>query len=367
MEIPLVDLKAQYRAIRAEVDAAIHDVLDRTAFINGPEGEAFEREFADYSGVKHCLGCSSGTDALFLAMKAVGLGPGDEVLVPVNTFIATSEAVTATGARVVFVDHEPETYLIDLARAHRRMTKRTRAIVPVHLYGQPVALAAVEAFAREHDLKVIEDCAQAHGARDGGRSVGSVGVASAFSFYPGKNLGAYGDAGAVVTGDDDLAETLRKLRDHGSSRKYYHDFEGYNSRFDNLQAAVLRVKLRYLEEWTEARIAHAGRYTQALAGIPGVVTPTVRPGVRHVFHLSVIRVPNRDAVMKQLKAAGIGAGIHYPIPLHRQPAYAYLGHEEGDFPVAESQAPQLLSLPMYAELPGEAAARVAAVLAETVS
>jgi len=366
MDISLVDLKAQYRTIKMEVDAAIQDVLDRTAFVNGPEGRAFESEFAAYAGAAHCVGCNSGTDALFLVMKALGLGPGDEVLVPVNTFIATSEAVSATGARVVFVDHEPETYLIDLAQARRRITKRTRAIVPVHLYGQPVDLAALEAFAQKHNLKVIEDCAQAHGARDGDRPVGSVGIAGAFSFYPGKNLGAYGDAGAVVTADDALAEQLRMLRDHGSSRKYYHDFEGYNSRFDNLQAAVLRVKLRHLEEWTEARIAHAAHYTQALANIPGVVVPTVRPGVRHVYHLYVIRVPNRDAVMEQLKAAGIAAGIHYPIPLHRQPAYAYLRHGAGDFPVAESQAEQLLSLPMYPELPGEAADRVAAVLAKAV-
>jgi len=383
MNVPFVDLKAQYAALKPQMDAAIHSVLERAAFILGPEVAAFERAFADYLGVKHVIGVNSGTDALHMALLACGIGPGDEVITVPNTYIATCEAISQTGATFRWVEVDERTYNMNPANIEAAITSRTKALLPVHLYGQPAYMEPIMDIARKHGLKVIEDAAQAHGAKiadsrwqivNSGhrpsaishRPVGTFGDAACFSFYPGKNLGAYGDGGAVVTNNDEIADKVRLLRNHGQREKYVHLIEGYCHRLDNLQAAVLGVKLPHLDEWTAARRAHAALYDKLLVDVPGVVTPYVAPNVEHVYHLYVIQMPNRDRVQAALKAAGIETGIHYPIPLHEQPAYAHLGYKPEDFPVTHVLAPWLLSLPMYPELTDEQIHYVADTLKQAV-
>ena len=365
MTVPFVDLQAQYRAIKREVDEAIARVVESAAFILGPEVEAFEAAFADYLGARFCVGVSNGTAAIQLAMMACGIGAGDEVIVPANTFFATAEAVSTAGATPVFVDADPLSYTIDIGKIEAAITERTRAIIPVHLYGQPADLDPIFEIAARHKLSVIEDAAQAHGTLYKGRRVGALGRANCFSFYPGKNLGAYGEGGAVVTDDADVARRVRLLRDHGSEQKYQHDIIGYNFRLEGMQGAVLNVKLTYLDGWNDLRRAHAARYHELLSdannggGGNALTLPQELPYARHIYHLYVVQTEARDALQKHLSAAGIQTGIHYPVPVHLQPAYRSLGHARGDFPEAERQAARVLSLPMFPELTDEQIARVA--------
>ncbi len=342
--VPLVDLGWQHEQIKDEVLAGWSDVLERKSFILGPQVGQFEAEFARFSGVEHCIGVGSGTDALELAFRAAGVGPGDEVVLPANTFIATALAVTRSGATPVLVDCDPETYLITAETIAPAVNTRTKAIVPVHLYGQMAPVQEImEAFS---ELIVIEDGAQSQGATRHGRPSGSVGHIGATSFYPGKNIGAYGDAGAVLTNDSDLGEQVHKLRNWGSDVKYFHPEKGFNSRLDTIQAVVLLAKLARLEQWNKLRVDAAGRYLDALDG-SDLVLPTVADGNEHVWHLFVLQVDDRDRVLKALNEAGIGAGIHYPIPIHLQGAYQELGRGSGSFPNSEHLADHALSLPMY--------------------
>lgn len=348
MKVAFVDLKAQYHSIQQEIDQAIAAVVADCAFIGGKYAASFEEAFAAFVGREHCVGVANGTDALFTAMKSLGLGHGDAVITAANTFIATAEAITQTGAEVVFVDNDPLYYNLDLDQVEAAITPRTRAIVPVHLYGQPCDMDRLMAIAHKHDLLVIEDAAQAHGARWRDRTAGTFGDCACYSFYPGKNLGAYGDAGCVVTDSDELAAFIRSHCNHGRHDTLVHGIEGINSRLDGLQAAVLAVKLRHLEAWTEARITAAARYSDGLAGV--CVTPAVHPDVRHVFHLYVIRVANRDQVRQHLQAAGVQTGVHYLKALPYLAAYERLGHGASDFPVAHSFQDEILSLPMHGDL-----------------
>jgi dTDP-4-amino-4,6-dideoxygalactose transaminase len=350
MKIPLVDLKAQYASIKPDIDAAVQHILDETDFIGGRAVTEFEKSFAAYCGTRSAVGLANGTDALQLSLLALGVGKGDEVITAVNTFIATSEAISATGARPVFIDNDPQTYTIDVRKIEEKITPRTKAIIPIHLYGQPAAMDSINEIAARHNLVVIEDAAQAHGASFKGKTVGTLGRLACFSFYPGKNLGAYGDAGAIATNDEALADKVRMLANHGRLKKYEHEIEGYNSRLDTLQAAILSVKLRHLRAWTEKRQRNASAYSQLLAHAATIVTPVVHPDAMHVFHLYVVRVQQRERVQQALKDEGIATGIHYPIPLHLQPAYKYLGLPTGSFPVAERFASEIMSLPMYPEL-----------------
>jgi dTDP-4-amino-4,6-dideoxygalactose transaminase len=327
-------------------------------FVLGGEGRAFEEEFATYCGASYAVGVSSGTSALHLAIRAAGIGPGDEVITTPFTFIATTAGILYAGATPVFVDVDSETLNIDASRVEAAITNRTRAILPVHIYGQPADMTSLIAIARRHNLIVIEDAAQAHGAKVDGTPVGSMGHLACFSFYPGKNLGAYGDGGAVTTSDGELAERLRLLRNWGASEKYRHEVYAYNERLDEIQAAVLRVKLRHLEAWTEQRIAHARLYSDLLRDA-AVKLPVTAEGMRHVFHIYAIRTPERDRLQATLTSAGIESGIHYPQPVHLVPAYRDLGHKAGDFPNAERAAEEVLSLPMYPELPKADIERVA--------
>ena len=354
MKIPLVDLKAQYQQIKREMDQAIQEVISTTAFVGGPFVAAFEKAFAAFCSSPFCVGVGNGTDALYLAMKCAGVGHGDEVIVPANSFIATSEAVTLTGARVVFCDIDPQTYALDVSQLERLISSQTRVIIPVHLYGHPADMDPILNIAEAHHLMVIEDAAQAHGAEYNGKRVGTLGHMACFSFYPGKNLGAYGDGGAVVTHDPGLAEKVKMTANHGRTQKYDHLFEGVNSRLDAMQAAVLQTKLKYLESWTEQRRAHARRYSSLLEGA-GVITPFESPNVRAVYHLYVIRVEGgkRDALRDYLNEQGISTAIHYPIALPELKAYAYLGLGPNDFPVASRYSKEILSLPMYPELTEE--------------
>jgi dTDP-4-amino-4,6-dideoxygalactose transaminase len=347
--IPFVDLKAQYAAIRDEVSAAIQGVLDSAQFTLGSEVSAFEREFAAYCESREGIAVNTGTSALHLALLAAGIGRGDEVITTPFTFVATVSAIDYTGARAVLVDIDPWTFTIDPARIEAAITPRTRAIVPVHLYGQPADMEPILEIAARHGLTVIEDACQAHGAEYHGRRVGSLGDMGCFSFYPGKNLGAYGEGGMVVTDRPDHARTLRMLRDWGAERKYEHVLKGYNYRMDGIQGAVLRVKLRHLEAWTEARRSAAAHYDRLLAG-SGVRVPVPAPRTRHVFHIYAVRTQQRKAWQEALGARGIHTGIHYPIPVHLLPAFADLGYRRGDFPHAEAAADEVLSLPMFAEL-----------------
>ena len=351
MNIPLVDLKAQYNAIQGEIDAALAQVITKAAFIGGPFVQEFEKSFAEFCGAKHCIGVGNGTDALFVAMKSLGVGPGDEVITVANSFIATSEAITMTGARVVFVDIDRRTYNIDVEQVEARITPRTRAVIPVHLYGQPADMEPILRMARRNDLRVIEDCAQAHGAEYRGRRVGTFGDMACFSFYPGKNLGAYGDAGAVLTDDDALAVKARMIANHGRIDKYNHEREGVNTRMDGLQGAVLNVKLKHLEAWTGQRRRNAAVYQQHLSGLD-LTLPLEIDDMKAVYHLYVVRLKAelRQGVQGHLKRHGIATGIHYPIALPHLKAYAYLGHTENDFPEATAASNEILSLPMYPEL-----------------
>jgi dTDP-4-amino-4,6-dideoxygalactose transaminase len=366
LAVPFVDLKVQYQRLKPEMDAAVASVMARGAFIMGKEHNEFEEAFAAFNGSRHCLGVSSGTDALVLALLAVGVGPGDEVITVPNTFIATTEAISHTGARVRFVEVDPRTYNLDPARIEAAITPRTKALVPVHLYGQPADMGPILAVARRHGLMVVEDCAQAHGARYHGQQVGTFGDVGCFSFYPGKNLGAYGDGGAIVTDNDEIADRAGLLRNHGSREKYVHVVEGFCCRLDNLQAAVLNVKLKYLNEWNTCRRRAAATYDRLLAEIPGVTTPYVLPAVEPVYHLYVIQVPERSRVQAVLKAQGIETGIHYPVPLHQQPAYAYLAHRPEDFPISAALGPAILSLPMFAEITEEQIQNVVAALRQAL-
>jgi dTDP-4-amino-4,6-dideoxygalactose transaminase len=347
--IPILDLQAQYRSIKPEIDAAIQRVVDSAHFALGPAVTDFEARFADYCGTREAIGVNSGTSALHLALLAAGVGPGDEVITTPFTFVATIAAVEYAGARPVFVDIDPSYYCLDPAELDETITPRTKAIVPVHLYGQPADMDPILAIARARNLVVIEDACQAHGAEYHGRRCGSIGAIGCFSFYPGKNLGAFGEGGAAVTSDPQLAATMRSLRAWGEETRYTHTRRGFNYRMDGIQGAVLGVKLRHLERWTEARRQRAEVHAKFLAGTSAAI-PQVRPGSRHVFHQYAIRVPRRDALRQQLTEAGVQTGVHYPIPLHLQPAYRDLGYTEGDFPVAERVAREILSLPIFPEL-----------------
>lgn len=368
--IPLVDLAAQHRQVADEVETGFREVIDRTAFVLGPQVAAFEEAFAAFCGVGHCVGVANGTDALELALRALGVGvdPADEVIVPVNSFVASGLAVVRAGARPVFVDIDPVTYLCDVEAIAARISPRTKAVMPVHLYGQVAPMEAVAEVATAADVAVVEDAAQAQGARRHGRPAGSFGALAATSFYPGKNLGAYGDGGAVVTDDAAAATKVRALRNYGSEVKYLHPEVGFNSRLDTLQAVVLTAKLVHLERWNGQRRAAAGRYASLLADLDDqLALPVELDGNESIWHLYVVRLresdaARRDEVLAQLHAAGIGAGIHYPVPMHLQGAFASLGHAPGDFPVAEEVAGQIISLPMFAEITSAQQERVVDVL-----
>lgn len=350
MSVPFLDLQAQHAPLRAEIDRAIGEVIDRGAFAGGPFVTDFEQDFAAYCGTAESIGVGNGTDALWLALLANGVGQGDEVITVPSTFLATAEAITYAGATPVFVDIDDSTYTMNPARLKAALTPRTKAIIPVHLFGQPADMDSIMEFARAHGLVVIEDAAQAHGAEYKGRRAGSLGKAGCFSFYPGKNLGALGEAGAVVTDDPDLAEKIRALRDHGQTRKYHHAMVGWNCRMDGIQAAVLKIKLRYLTAGNEKRRAHAAFYSRVFAGIEDITVPVEAGYAKHVYHVYAIRVPERDHAMHSLQGEGIGCGIHYPIPVHLQEAYRDLGYGSGAFPMAERTSAEFLSLPMFPEL-----------------
>jgi dTDP-4-amino-4,6-dideoxygalactose transaminase len=349
VSIPFVDLKAQYQTIKTEIDAAIDRVITNTSFIGGEDVKQFEQEFAAYCEAKACAAVGNGTDALYLALRALGIGAGDEVITVAHTFIATSEAISQTGAKPVFVDIEPGTMLMSPAAVAASITPSTKAIIAVHLYGQPCDMDRIMAIAKQHNLKVIEDAAQAHGARWNGRRVGTLGDVACFSFYPGKNLGAYGDGGAVVSNDESLIKKVRMIANHGRLEKYTHEIEGVNSRLDGLQAAILRVKLPYLDKWNAGRQRVADRYVDKLQD-SNVLLTTTRPEANPVWHLFVVRVKDRSAFQSYLKERGISTGVHYPIPLHQQAAYQHLGLPTGSLPVTEKAAEEIVSLPIYAEL-----------------
>ena len=361
--IPLVDLKAQYAEIQAEVDEAVIRAIRRTDFILGEDVGLFEKEFATFCQAQHALGVASGTDAIHLACRAIGFEPGDEVIVPAFTFIASALGVTLAGGRPVFVDVDPATGLIDPAKIEDAVGPRTRAILPVHLYGQCADMDPILEIGRSRSIAVIEDAAQAHGAEYKGKRAGSMGAIGCFSFYPGKNLGAYGDGGAVTTNDGAHFDRLSLLRNWGSTKKYHHEFMGLNSRLDTVQAAILRIKLARLDAWNEARRALASAYDEALAGIAGV--ELTKTDAKSVYHLYVVRMAERDAALERLQAAQIGAGLHYPFAVHQLGAYEWMKHGPGDFPVAEDWAARCLSLPIYAEMPPDAVQRAAAVLSQS--
>jgi len=375
MNIPFLDLKTQYQAIKDEVLPMLTDAMSNAAFVGGPQVAGFEEEFAAFCDAKYCAGVASGTDALRFALMAAGVGPGDEVITVPNTFIATTEAISQVGAKPVFVDIDPDTYNMDpnkledylkerLAPHASHLTPKPKAIIPVHLYGQPADMDAILDIASRFDLIVIEDACQAHGAIYKGRKAGSMGLAGCFSFYPGKNLGAYGEGGAVVSQDEDIINKIKMIRDHGQAKKYYHEFEGYNGRLDAIQAGILRIKLRRLEQWNNARRNNASYYNELLSQIPGIKTPQEANYARSVYHLYVILVENRDKLQAFLGEKGIGTGLHYPVPLHLQEAYKHLGYKEGSFPVAEEAAKELLSLPMFPELTREQIEYVATSIRE---
>ena len=365
--VPQLDLAAQYAAISTEIRTAIESVLASQVFILGREGTALEQEIAQLCGVAHGIGVASGTDALMLALRACGVREGDEVVIPPFTFVATGSAVSALGAKPVFADIRPDTYNLDPSDLARRVTRKTRAIIAVHLYGLACDMDPIMKFARASNLSVIEDNAQSIGASYKGRRTGSLGDAACFSFYPTKNLGAYGDGGMVVTNSNEVAARLKTLRNHGQSAKYVSSEPGWNSRLDEIQAAILRVKLRHLPSWQNARQAHAASYSKLLLGIPGVAPPLVPEGYEHVFHQYTIRVERREALVKLLNERKIGSAIYYPMPLHLQPLYASLGHRMGDFPHAEHAAQEVLSLPMFPELRQGQLTRVAEAVAEFVT
>ncbi len=352
MKVPFVDLKAQYKSIETEVQKAIKKVFDKSDFILGEELKLFEEEFAAYCGAKYCVGVASGTEALWLALLALGIKKGDEVITAANTFIATALAITMAGAKPVLVDIDPKTYNIDPRLIEEKITEKTKAIIPVHLYGQPAEMEEINKIAKKYGLFVLEDACQSHGAIYKGKRCGSLGDAAAFSFYPAKNLGAYGDGGAVVTNSTEIAEKIRMLRDYGQKEKYHHLVKGYNSRLDTLQAAILRVKLKKLDEWNKKRMEAAEQYHQLLKK-EDIVLPEIAPDRTHVFHLYVIRIKRRDHARKFLEKNGISTGIHYPIPIHLQPSFKEIGYKEESFPVTETYSKEVLSLPLYPEIKRE--------------
>jgi dTDP-4-amino-4,6-dideoxygalactose transaminase len=364
--IPPLDLKAQWLSIKDEISAAINTVVESQQFILGLQVHALEEEVAKYCGTKFAVGVASGTDALLLALHAAGVGPGDEVLLPTFSFVATADSVSLLGAIPVFVDIDPSTFAIDAAQLEAKITPRTRAIVPVHLYGHPADMDPINSVAQRHNLQVIEDNAQAIGAKYKHRKTGGLGDLGCISFFPSKNLGAYGDGGMIVTNSETCSTHLRVLRNHGSPKKYYATEQGWNSRLDEIQAAILRVKLRHLDNWGVARRKNANSYSQLLKDVPGVVTPVEAPWADHVYHQYTIRVPNRDRVQSALAEQGIGTTVYYPTPMHLQPLFANLGYHEGDLPQAELAAKEVLSLPIYAELTGEQIHRVVAAIAAAV-
>jgi dTDP-4-amino-4,6-dideoxygalactose transaminase len=349
MNVPFMDLKLQYAAIKNEILPAITEVLESAHFVLGKEVTAFEEEFAEFCGVQHSVAVNTGTSALHLALLAAGVGPGDEVITVPCTFVATVASVLYTGATPVFVDVDPLTYTMDVGKIEAAISSRTKAILPVHLYGNPADMDAIWSIARRHNLIVIEDAAQAHAAEYKGRRCGSIGDLGCFSFYPGKNLGAYGEGGLVTTNNPDFAKKIRMLRDWGAEKKYEHVLKGFNYRMEALQGAILRVKLRYLDQWTEARRSHAHAYSRVLSESE-LTLPTERPGTKHVYHVYAVLTEQRRELMESLNSQGIQTGIHYPIPVHLLPGYADLGYKAGDFPVSEGIAAQELSLPMYPEL-----------------
>ena len=353
MNVPFLDLKSQYLSIKNEIHEALDGVLEKTAFAGGPFVAQFEKEFAAFCGTGHAVGVGNGTDALWMALLALGVGPGDEVITAPDTFIATAEAISYCGATPVFVDVDEKSYNMDPHLLEAAITPKTKAVIPVHLFGQMSDMDPIMEIARKRNLFVLEDASQAHGARYKGKPAGSIGDAGCFSFYPGKNLGAYGEAGAVVTNDTGLADRMRMYRDHGSPKKYYHKVLGWNARMDGFQGAVLSVKLKYLPQWNESRRKNAAIYNQLFAGFGSVVTPVEMDYGKHVYHVYALRVKNRDGLISALAEKGIGTNIHYPVPIHLQDAYSFLGLKKGSFPVAEKCASEFVSLPMFAELTGE--------------
>lgn len=362
MKVPFLDLKAQYESIKGEINDAIQNVLESCAFAGGPFVEAFEKNFAEFCRCNNCIGVGSGTEALWIALLALGVGPGDEVITTPNSFIATAEAISFCGATPVFVDVDENTYtldpqkLADYLEVNDRNSKtqnRKKAIIPVHMFGQMADMDPIMEIAKQHNMAVIEDACQAHGAEYKGRKSGTIGDIGCFSFYPGKNLGAYGEGGAVVTNSSDLAGKCALMRDHGQSHKYHHQIIGCNGRMDGIQGAVLNIKLKSLQDWNEKRRQHAGLYNEKLTGISGISTPVEASYCKHVYHIYAIRLRNRDAMINSLAQKGIFCGIHYPVPIHLQDAYEFLGLSEGSFPIAENCASQYLSLPMFPELTAE--------------
>ncbi|MBB3916742.1 DegT/DnrJ/EryC1/StrS family aminotransferase [Rhizobium fabae] len=360
--IPFLDLKAQYQSIKSEIDAAVLGVLASGQYVLGEEVIRLEQEFADYCNVKHAIAVNTGTSALHLSLLAAGVGPGDEVITVPFTFVATVSAICYAGARPVFVDVEPVTLTMDPAQLEAKITPRTKAIIPVHLYGQMAEMDTIKAIADHHRIPVIEDACQAHGAQYKGSRAGSIGTSGCFSFYPGKNLGACGEGGIVVTNSDEQAKTMRMLRDWGQEQRYHHLLKGFNYRMDAIQGAILRVKLRHLEAWTEARRAHGRRYSSLLGGSANLTTPVEKADRRHVYHVYAIRSRDRDELQRVLSAEGIQSGLHYPIPVHLQKAHADLGYQTGDFPISEAAAREVLSLPIYPEMPVWHVDQVAAAL-----
>jgi len=350
MNVPFVDLKAQYNKLKSKIDSAIHSVIEETAFIRGRFVEKFEEAYADKYGVKYCISCANGTDAIYITLRALGIGTGDEVITVANSWISTSETISQAGAMSVFVDIEPDYFNIDAEKIEERVTRRTKAIIPVHLYGQPANMAKIMEINDKYKLILIEDCAQAHFAEYDSKKVGTFGMAGTFSFYPGKNLGAYGDAGAIITDDDEFAIKARMFANHGSLQKHQHEMEGINSRMDGIQAAILNMKLKYIDGWNSARYRHAMRYNDLLSDLTEVKIPKIRENSSHIFHLYVIRTPKRDELADYLKSKKISTGIHYPTALPFLSAYRYLGYKPSDFPVVYQYQDEILSLPMYPEL-----------------
>ncbi len=367
MNVPFLDLKAHHDPRRAEIMAAIEAVVDANAFAGGSFVTRFEAAYAEFCGTRFCVGVANGTDALWFALLALNVGPGDEVITVPMTFMATAEAISYTGAKPVFVDIEPRTFTLDVSQLEAAITPRTKAIIPVHLFGHCADMDPLLAIAARHGIPVVEDAAQAQGARYKGRPAGSLGRIGAFSFYPGKNLGAWGEAGGITTDDPDLRDRMAMFREHGQKKKYYHDVIGWNGRMDGIQAAVLSVKLKYLAEANARRRRVAARYDTLLAGIPGLTLPVPAPYAEPIYHIYAVRVAGRDALIPRLAARGISTGIHYPVPVHLQQAYAALGHRRGDFPVSEACADTFLSLPMYPELSDDQIEAVAAALRAELS
>ena len=351
--IPFVDLKAQYQSIKDEIDLAIENVISETAFIKGKYVQQFENDYKDIYNVNHVISCANGTDAIYIALKALEIGFGDEVITVSNTWISTAETISQTGAKPIFVDIHPDYYTIDIDQIEENITPKTRAIIPVHLFGQSLNMDVIKELCNKHNLFLIEDCAQAHFAEWKGGKVGTLGDVGTFSFFPGKNLGAYGDAGGIITNNDQLADKMRMFANHGALKKHFHEIEGINSRMDGIQAAILTVKLNYIKEWSDTRLSVAIKYNDLLQDIQGIVTPKIHDDGKHVFHLYVIRAQNRSDLQSYLKENGINTGIHYPTPLPFLKAYDYLNHSESDFPISAKYQHEILSLPIFPEITDE--------------